>query len=414
MPQHLNRLHERKGLFEIAVDADVYGGGVDDEEGAFVFAVGLSGLLQTPRIAIDKEGLPAALAQIVDEGAQAAADVQDRIVGVKQPLHQRAPHAPFVVALGKREYALFHLVVGVGVYQHSGCSALLDEAKGGPQWSIIRPSPRLFLVHTGAIAGMNSDPNPEPPMTTFKILPKTSIRIADLKDKTKEQVASQYDVGGKGFLTTTEAYRLYANNNNDTLPSSLDQVVNFLGGAQHPIKVHSLDSDEVAALPWSVGDWKGDFNIGGFGAGNVRTGGVYNWQTPDAPRSAGFLIDLNLVDITKVEIDIISATLVVGPTGFVPEAGSAVPEEAVELPLTLMTQEAQTSWTRAGPQQVPERKYLAASVDLVDLQALAGGAGISFYVRLETTSGTKYINKDGQPGQNFDISPGELQAYNGV
>jgi hypothetical protein len=252
-------------------------------------------------------------------------------------------------------------------------------------------------------------------MSTFKILPKTTIRIADLKDKTKEDLARRYDVGNKGYLTTTEAYALYADNNKDLQPSNLADVVTFLGGAQHTMAQHHLDGSEVLGLPWHLHDWKGDFNIPGFGAGNVRVGGYYNWERPDDPRAAGFLIDLNLVDKGKVENDILSATIVVGPTGFTPEANSRLPEEAVEIPLALATQDAHSSWTRTGTSHVPERKFLAATVDLDDLRKLGNDKdGVSFYVRLETTSGTKWINRDGVPGQNFDISDAELKRYGGI
>jgi len=47
-------------------------------------------------------------------------------------------------------------------------------------------------------------------MGTFRISPTTTLRIADLKDKTKEAVAKQFDAGNKGYLTTNEAYALYA------------------------------------------------------------------------------------------------------------------------------------------------------------------------------------------------------------
>ena len=251
-------------------------------------------------------------------------------------------------------------------------------------------------------------------MSTFRILPSTTLRIADLKDKSKEALAKQYDAGNKGYLTTNEAYSLYADQSQDAMPASIADVVKLLGGAQHPMTMHHLDGSEVLALPWHLHDWKGDWSVAGLGAGNVRVGGFYNWERPTDPAAAGILIDLNLVDIGKVEQTILSASLVVGPLGFSPEAGSALPEEAVELPLTLATQDAHTTWTRAGTEQVPESKYLAATVDLDDLRALADGKGVSFYVRLETTSGTRFINRNGVDGENFDITDAELKRYGGL
>jgi hypothetical protein len=72
-------------------------------------------------------------------------------------------------------------------------------------------------------------------VSTFRISPTTSLRIADLNDKTKEDLAKKYDVGNKGYLTTNEAYKLYAEANGDAQPRSLTDVINFLGGAQHPM-----------------------------------------------------------------------------------------------------------------------------------------------------------------------------------
>lgn len=250
-------------------------------------------------------------------------------------------------------------------------------------------------------------------MSSFKILPKNTIRIADLKDKSKEALAAKY-AGGKPYLTLNEAYALYADANNDAMPQSLADVVTFLGGAQHPMDVHHLESYEVLSLPWHVHDWKGDWNIGGFGAGNVRVGAYYNTERPSEPRAAVVLIDLNLVDMAKAERDITGASLVIAPKGFTPEAGSTVPEEAVEVPLTLATQDAYYSYSRTGSGWNPERKFLAVAMDIDDVKKLQNGnQGVEFYVRLETSSGTRYINRDGIPGQNFEISDADLKKFAG-
>lgn len=251
-------------------------------------------------------------------------------------------------------------------------------------------------------------------MPTFRISPATTLRIADLKDKAQEALAKKYDNGNKGYLTTTEAYQLYSDANNDVMPKGIGDVVAFLGGAQHPLTVHHLDHGEVLAMPFHAQDWRGDFHIAGFGAGNARVGGYYNWERPQDPKAAVFLFDMNLVDMARLEKDLVSATLVVGPAGFTPEAGSALPEEAVEVPLALATLEGHQRWERSGNSWQPEQKLLAAAVDIDDLRALAPNQGISFYVRLETTQGTRYINRDGVPGRNFDVSDAELKKYAGV
>ena len=248
-------------------------------------------------------------------------------------------------------------------------------------------------------------------MSTFKISPTTTLRIADLKDKSKEALAKQYDVGNKGYLTTSEAYALYAAGNEDAQPRNIDEVINFLGGAQHPITVQHLGFEEVMAMPFHLHDWKGDFHVDGLGAGHAMVGGYYNWERPSDPKAAAFLFDMNLTDMAKLEHELVSATLVVGPLGFKPDAGSALPEEAVEIPMALATLEGHMRWERTGGGWQPEQKFLAAAVDIDDMRALGGKDGVSCYVRLEMTDGVKYINRDGMSGLNFDITDDELKKY---
>jgi len=251
---------------------------------------------------------------------------------------------------------------------------------------------------------------------TFKILPRNSIAIADLQNKPMEDVAKKYDAGSKGYLTREEAYRLYADKHNDVTPGGMEDVLKFLGGAQHKVSIKHLEAYEVIGSPFFAHGWKGDFNAPGLGAGNIRTGREI---TPDYARQPGqaskdnfvFLIDCNLVDGNKLSKDIVSATLVVGPRGFKPEANSTV-AEAVEIPLTLATQDGYKSYNRGGGASfVPEKKFLAAAVETSDLRDLTGGGkDLEFYVRLETTSGNNlYINKDGVAGQNFDVSEADLK-----
>jgi hypothetical protein len=251
-------------------------------------------------------------------------------------------------------------------------------------------------------------------MSTYRIMPRSSIRISDLKDPQMEQLARAYDSGGKGYLTVNEAFSLFADKNGDIQPGSIDEVLKFLGGPQHKMTVHHLDGYEVLAMPYNIHDWKGDFHVDGLGAGNVRVGGYYNWERPNDPRTTVVLIDCNLMDIAVLEKQVISATLVVGPQGFKPEPGSQLPEEAVELPLTMATEDAHMSWTRSGNSWVPEKKFLAAAVAVEDLRALGGAGGLDFYVRLETVNGTKYVNRDGVPGENFRITDDELKTYGGA
>jgi hypothetical protein len=251
-------------------------------------------------------------------------------------------------------------------------------------------------------------------MTGFRIMPRNSIAIADLKNPSMEGVAKQYDAGNKGFLTTEEAFRLFADKNDKTEPKSIQDVIKFLGGAQHQMTVRHMEMYEVLGSPWFASNWKGDFNISGVGAGNVRTGREVtpNYANPAKPPVDAFvfLVDANLMDGKVLEKDVVSATVVVGPKGFKPDAGSTL-GEGVEVPLSLATQDAYTSFNRGGgASQVPERKYLAAAVDTKDIKDLAGtSGGVSFYVRLQMDDGrTLYLNKDGVSGRNFEVDAKDL------
>ncbi|MEW5848658.1 MAG: hypothetical protein AB2A00_07575 [Myxococcota bacterium] len=254
-------------------------------------------------------------------------------------------------------------------------------------------------------------------MSSFKIMPRNTIPISDLKNPAMEELAKQYDVGSKGYLTTEEAFRLYAAKNNDVQPTNIQDVLTFLGGAQHKMTVRHMDAWEVLGSPWLASNWKGDFSVKEFGAGNVRVGRDirpdYTSRTPGAQIDQFvFLIDMNLVDQRKLTQDLANATVVVGPKGWKPEAGSSV-AEAVEIPLALATQEGYQSYSRSGGGSwVPEKKFLAAAVDTEDLRALAGNEGeLEFFVRLQTNEGrTLYINKDGQPMNNFHVSGSDLKS----
>lgn len=253
-------------------------------------------------------------------------------------------------------------------------------------------------------------------MPVNKVLPPNTIAISNLANKQMEALASRYDSGKKGYLTYTEACQLYADKNGNALPPNLEAVISLLGGTQHPMTGRRLNGWEAMSAGWIASNWKGDFNIGGFGAGNVRTG-RQTGQEFDAAGQARqvdkfiFLVDCNLVDRSKLEGNITSATLVVGPRGFGKEQGSQLGEN-VEVPLTVATQEGYMTYDRAsGSHWVDEKKYLAAAVDTKDLRDLAGqSGGLSFYVRLETNDGrTLYVNKNGQAFNNFDVSSKETK-----
>lgn len=253
-------------------------------------------------------------------------------------------------------------------------------------------------------------------MPVSKILPPNTIAISNLKSQAMEKLAENYDVGHKGYLTFTEACSLFADKNDNKLPGGIDDVVAFLGGAQHPMTSRRLNPWEAVSAGWLASEWKGDFHLAGFGAGNIRTGRQAG-QAYDPQGQAHaidrfvFLVDCNLVEKSTMEKGISSATLVVGPKGFGHETGSNL-GEAVELPLTLATEDGHMSYDRSsGTHWVDEKKYLAAAVDTTGLRELAAqSGGLSFYVRLETPDGkTLYINRDGQAFNNFEVGSKDLK-----
>ncbi len=260
------------------------------------------------------------------------------------------------------------------------------------------------------------------PAINTKVTPPNTLSISNIADKAVEKEAEKFDVQGKGYLTYDELVAFYQAKNSGQLPN-IQQLAKFLGMPQHELAVEHLDGYEVLSSQWFAHEWKGDFNIPGLSsdpgyapAGNVRTGrqigpqyepSTNEWKDVD---QVVFLLDLNLTKLADFDQRIKGATLVVGPMGFPKEEGAKTAEK-VEIPLTLTSQEAYQSHTRFGPGEwVPDKKLIAAQVDAVGLDKLAGGSGgLSFYVRLETIEGkTLYINRDGKPFSDFQISTDEL------
>jgi len=241
----------------------------------------------------------------------------------------------------------------------------------------------------------------------FKVGRNDRISISDIKDtsvkKTKEEKLKKYDTNADGILDAQESARYYADKKSGYQPSSIDQVLKLAGGKQHELK--TMHQEEGNVIWGSVANWKGDFNIAGVGAGNVRAE-RRPWETVD---NTALLVDCNLMEMSFVE-KIESATLMIGPRGMASEPGSTLPE-TVAVPLNIATLPGYETWNRGGGHYwVPERKYLAAGLDTADLRNLAGDSGgLSFYIVLRTNDGaTHFVNKDGKPYNNFDFDAAEL------
>lgn len=244
----------------------------------------------------------------------------------------------------------------------------------------------------------------------FKIGQYNKVMIADLKDTTPNKAGEaelkKADVNHDGMIDAAEASR-FVGSKTGFAARNVDDAFNLLGGRQHNIRARHQEEWDV--LHMYAGNWKGDFNVPGLGAGNVRTDKAKPYN---APECFNVLVDCNLMSRNFLEDNVVSATLVVAPRGFINEPGSDL-AEAVAIPLDVATRGSYTSFNRGGGgTSVPEQKYLAASLDPKGLKELAGNSGgISFYIQLETKDGQKhYINKDGKSGSNFEVDQSEFQT----
>ncbi len=259
--------------------------------------------------------------------------------------------------------------------------------------------------------------------TNIRATPPNTFPIANLADRAKEQAAAKFDPEAKGYLTYDQLIAWYQSENQGSLPN-LSDMARFLGRPQHELAVEHLNGWEVLQSQWLASSWKGDFRIPGFSndanyapAGNVRVGREIGpqWNENNEVRDVDqtvFLLDFNLIKLEDFDQRVKNAVLVVGPEGFPREHAQARYGEAVEIPLTLLSQEGYQSFSRFGPAGwVPDKKLLAAQVDTADLRKLMGAApGLSFFVRLETNDGrTLFVNKDGKPFNDFSLSAAELQ-----
>ncbi|MBK6686067.1 MAG: hypothetical protein IPG45_16455 [Deltaproteobacteria bacterium] len=253
--------------------------------------------------------------------------------------------------------------------------------------------------------------------------PPNTFPIANLATKKKEAAAANYDVEGKGYLTYDQLIAWFQTENEGRLPN-LSDLAKFLGKPQHELAVDYLNGWEILQSQWLAGSWKGDFHVDALRdgdytpAGNVRIGREIGPQfDPVNNRQVEvdqlvFLVDFNLIKLADFDAKVKSATLVIGPAGFPKEHNKAKYGEAVEVPMTLLSESSSPIPGRYGPQGwSPEKKLAAAQIDTGDLAKLAGAApGLSFYIRLETHDNrVAFVNKDGQPFQNFDVSADELR-----
>jgi hypothetical protein len=151
-------------------------------------------------------------------------------------------------------------------------------------------------------------------------------------------------------------------------------------------------------------NWKGDFNVPGRGAGNIHTGRDFK----NGHDALDVVINCDLMEKGFLEGNVKKATLVVMPKGN--------DDLQAEIPLQVATAPGYTSYNRGGGNySVPDKKFLAASIDTASLRDFGGNKDLKFYVRIETKDNqTLWINKDGKAYSNFDISKDDLKPQGNI
>ena len=146
-------------------------------------------------------------------------------------------------------------------------------------------------------------------------------------------------------------------------------------------------------------NWKGDFNVPGYGAGNIETGRDFK----NGHDAVDVLVNCNLMDKNFLDNNIASATMVVFP-----KDNDSL---QAEIPLQVATQPGYTSYNRGGGSvSQPDKKFLGASIDTASLREFGGNQDLAFYVRINTKDGqTLWINKDGKSYNNFPLPTDDLK-----
>jgi hypothetical protein len=235
---------------------------------------------------------------------------------------------------------------------------------------------------------------------TFKIGQHNHMAIANIGDISKEAEVKRFDYNSDGILDIKEASDFYAAKTGGKAPRNIDEVFGLVGGRQHDIQ--SYHQGYYGTIQSYTPNWKGDFNVPGLGAGNVRTG--------RAEDRLNLLVDCDLMSMHFIENQVEEVNMLIGPKDFAKEANSTL-GEAVVVPMNIATQPGTNAWNRGGGHTfIPEKKFLAASIDTEGLRSLGNNGDLSFYFQIKTKDGkTHYINKDGRSFNNFILPRTEIK-----
>lgn len=240
-----------------------------------------------------------------------------------------------------------------------------------------------------------------------KYFPTTKFPVSNFS-KAKEALAKKYDTDKNGYLSADELALLYVNevpNARGFVPENLVDVLNFLGVQQKIHQDYVSEWEAMSGYYYYANDWKGNFNIPDLGAGHIKVG----FRKYPNQELLIFDIILDLFDKDYLLENLDDARLVVGPKDFPALPGNIEPEKRF-VALTFSPSTTVKVITRfQHPYEKTYPNQLVAGVDLNDMKALASyGNGLSFYAVLEFGNDTKWINLNGVPFHNFNISEEDL------
>ena len=203
---------------------------------------------------------------------------------------------------------------------------------------------------------------------------------------------AKYDTNKNGTVEGKELKQLM----NDGVKIPEDQVDTNPTTVESPV---AYNQESYQVLNNYTPNWKGDFNVPGYGAGNIETGRDFK----NGHDAVDVLVNCNLMDKNFLDNNVASATLVVFP-----KDNDSL---QAEIPMQVATQPGYTSYSRGGGSySVPDKKFLGASVDTGSLRDFGGNKDLAFYVRINTKDGkTLWINKDGKAYNNFQLPKDDLK-----
>ena len=219
--------------------------------------------------------------------------------------------------------------------------------------------------------------------------------LANLQ-KDKAKLASKYDRDKKGYLTFPELSELFVAEKKgvDTLrPEDMKEALALIG--LEDLWPHYLaDWNPIYNYDCCV-DWRGNFHIDGAGAGSVKTG-----RRTDQGSGTELLVVCVILDLFSTDYlleNLSEGNVIIAPWGF--PSGSATYDANV----TYCSRWRLEVFSRFYTEKRIYPNQLQLTMSVSEALVLANAQGLSLYGMVELGAVTRYINRDGMPGANFDI-----------